>query len=152
MMPSDALLSSLGDAWRPGVLRVAAEYRCDDPRDAARHLADHWPAPEGWICFTDEVIEVRGVLPRLDGRWCLSAELVQGGRTLHLRQEGSGLRLITLTADAGGDGYVEKTNLLHQDQHTFLQYEIGWERRPAAGLPATFAPVASRFVGFAPAK
>ncbi len=104
-------------------------------------------AAEGWLCLTDEVIEVgKGFdFDRLKGRVILSGEVAGDDRSLHLRQQNSGWVAVEIRRGASADSYITEQCFLPARGSSRLRYEICWR----VGANGTLSPMASRFAGFA---
>jgi hypothetical protein len=122
-----------------GRLEVAARERIEDAGEVRRRLAEFGGA--GWVCFTDRVVELEPGDSLPEGI-PLSAELVDGEESLHLRQTESGWLLVRIRA--GG----EKDQLIFREQRLRigggrLRYEVAW----APDGAGSWAPRCFRFLG-----
>jgi hypothetical protein len=113
---------------------------------------------EGWVCFTDEVVVVKGVLgeEELKARAVLSAELCAGGTTLTVRQSGGGWScwLVESVSGDGTEDFVEVEEFLggkefFSKSDVRLRYEVCWRATVDVNDVARYVPVVSRFAGFA---
>lgn len=81
----------------------------------------------GWVCFTDEVVEVGRSNPLSGDGIPLSAELCRDDASVHLRQDGAGWRLITITKSEEGDQLIFTERRLKIGGGA-LVYEVAWKR------------------------
>ncbi len=100
---------------------------------------------QGWVAYTDRVVErlTAGELSVDD--YVLFAEFVNGARSLHVQCLGEEWRLDTIER-------VEGEGMLLRERRMaigggFLHYEVHWSLERSATLPC-WRPSAARFVGF----
>lgn len=118
-------------APRPATFEVVASDQLADPAGALAALRAF--GGRGWVCFTDEVVEPDDAASLRDGI-PLSAELCTAGESLHLRQEGSGWRLVRMATREGSDHLVFTESRERLGGGT-LTYEVAWRRDEAAWRP-----------------
>ena len=103
----------------------------------------------GWLCLTDRVVAVHAGTDyaTFAGSIILSGELVDGERSLHIRQAGSGWNLYDLRREEGSGMLVVREPLATIDGGT-AQYEVYWKKAPNGFGFDEFRPYAGRFTGF----
>lgn len=124
--------------------------------DTVWQRIDAFRPDEGWFCCQSSIYRFTdSKIPRMerdrDGR-LLSGELVQGERSLHIRQHDAGWRLFLFeeapaTSESGAMSPVQQRNLLlaeASDRPTYLHYRVFWRHDDETG----FVPDAARFCGF----
>jgi hypothetical protein len=116
-------------------------------QDDLRTCLSAFGPAEGWLCLTDQVIEIAPDYDfgQLSGRNILSGELAAGDRTLHLRQQNDAWIAVELQRIAATDGYLVEQHLFPVRGSRKLRYEVCW----SAGDDGILKPNASRFAGFA---
>lgn len=119
--------------------------------EAVATPADLWGAvrsfasEQGWLCLTDRVVsfykatELAGVEGII-----LSGELVNGGKSLHIRQAESGWQLTRLESGIGDDCLMCRETYIGTDhgQQDRLHYEVYWKMEDGS-----YRPYTGRFAG-----
>ncbi len=131
---------------RSGQAEITTESLAD--MNAVRQALEAFNASQGWVCFSDEICAYRSTITAADltGRIILSAELVRGECSLHLRQDGAGWQCWSIDAKAEGDCWViDETLIGTPGLKGRLHYETYWGQ---SEVNAAYAPLFSRFAGF----
>ncbi|MDI9631257.1 MAG: hypothetical protein QM311_07355 [Acidobacteriota bacterium] len=124
---------------RCATFEVVGSESLTDSATALQALKDF--GGRGWVCFTDEVVELDGAALQRGGI-PLSAELCTEAESLHLRQEGSGWRLVRMATREGSEHLVFTERRERLGGGT-LTYEVAWRRDED-----TWRPWCARLSGF----
>ncbi len=138
------IIEELGGTLIKGTLAVEKfSYKLRD--DVVKAIGDFDPET-GWLCFTDKVV----LLDELDAGSLkngilLSAELVNGKQSLHIRQQGDSWGGWIYTSDKNGDELILEQSFLgtSRTKGRRLCYQTLWKE-----VDGSLQPTLSRFTGF----
>lgn len=117
--------------------------------DEVRAFIGDFNAEQGWLCFTDRVVLLDEVTEELFQKYkLLSAELVKGDQSLHIRQDGKAWQGWFYSFDASQDGFVIEQQFIGTSRIAGqkLRYQTLWAAESLE--EPTLQPTVSRFAGF----